>query len=289
MPQAGSQTLSVTFTPADTTDYATATSTVTLTVTPLVPTLTFAPIPTQPEGVAPFAVNATSVSSGVVTYTVTSGPATIAGNMVTVTGLGTVVLTANQAAGGNYTAATATISFVVGLPFTLSPASGTTTGSVAPGAAAIFSLTLTPTGTTFPDAIMFSVTGLPPGATATFSPATIAAGSAVTPVTLTIQTANTTARNEQPSSGNPLAPVALGFLLLPLLGLKSARERLRQMPRLPVVLLAVGISLGAALGISGCSGGGMTPPAAQSYAVVVTATDTVNNAQSVTNLTLTVQ
>ena len=41
----------------------------------------------------------------------TSGPATIAGNIVTVTGTGTVVLAANQAASGNYTAATATTSF----------------------------------------------------------------------------------------------------------------------------------------------------------------------------------
>ena len=125
-----------------------------------------------------------------------------------------------------------------------------------------------------------------------------AAGGAVTPVTLTIQTANTTttttAHNEQPSSSNPLAPVALGFLLLPLLGMKAARERLRQMPRLPAVLLAVGLSLGAVLGISGCSGGGVTPPAtttptAQSYTVVVTATDQTTQAQSSLNLTLTVQ
>jgi hypothetical protein len=185
---AGSQTLTVTFTPNDTTSYTTATSTVTLTVTaavaptPVVPTLTFAPIATQVEGAAPFAVNATSASSGAVTYAVTSGPATIAGNMVTVTGLGTVVLTANQAASGNYAAATATISFSVGMPFSLTTATGTTAGSsgnsasVAPGSAASFSLTLTPAGTTFPDAITFSVTGLPTGATFTFSPATIAAG-----------------------------------------------------------------------------------------------------------------
>jgi hypothetical protein len=115
-------------------------------------------------------------------------------------------------------------------------------------------------------------------------------------VTLTIQTAKTTttARNEQPTSGNPLAPVALGFLLLPLLGMKAARERLRQMPRLPAVLLAVGLSLGAVLGISGCSGGSVTPPAttiptAQSYTVVVTAIDTTTQAKRPMNLTLTVQ
>jgi sugar lactone lactonase YvrE len=301
---AGVQTLTVTFTPNDTTDYTTATTTVSLTVGAQgVPVLAFAPIATQAEGAAPFAVSATSASNGAVTYAVVTGPATIAGNLVTVTGVGTVALIANQAASGSYAAATATTTFTVGLPFTLTTATGTTAGStgttasVAPGAAASFSFTLTPAGSTFPDAITFTATGLPTGATSSFSPATIAAGSKVTPVTLTIQTANTTttARNEQPFSGNPLAPVALGFLLLPLLGVKAARERLRQMPRLPAVLLAVGLTLGAVLGISGCSGGGATPPAAtttpaaQSYTVVVTAMDSVTKAQSTTNLTLTVQ
>jgi hypothetical protein len=114
-------------------------------------------------------------------------------------------------------------------------------------------------------------------------------------VTLSIQTANTqTAYNEQPTSGNPLAPAALGFLLLPLLGMKAAHRRLRQMPRLPVVLLAVALSFGVALGISGCSGGSVTPPAAttpaaQTYTVVAIATDTTTKAQSMMNLTLTIQ
>jgi hypothetical protein len=119
----------------------------------------------------------------------------------------------------------------------------------------------------------------------------IAAGSAATTVTLSIQTTSTqTERNEQPISRNPLAPLALGFLLLPLLGMKAEHRRLRQMPRLPAVLLAVGLSLGAVLGMSGCAGGSMaTKPVAQTYTVVVTATDTTTKVQSSTNLTLTVQ
>jgi hypothetical protein len=287
----GSQPLTATFTPTDKTDYTPATAMVTLSAQ-IVPALAFAPIPTQVAGAAPFAVNATSASSGAVTYAVLIGPATIAGNMVTVTGSGTVVLWASQAASGSYTAAVATTSFTVGLPFTLTTAAGSASGeSVSPGSVASFNLTLAPAGaTTFLDPITFSVTGLPTGATATFSPATIAAGSAITPVTLSIQTANTqTAYNEQPTSGNPLAPAALGFLLLPLLGMKAAHRRLRQIPRLPVVLLAVALSFGVALGISGCSGGSVTPPAAQTYTVVAIATDTTTKAQSMMNLTLTIQ
>jgi hypothetical protein len=88
---------------------------------------------------------------------------------------------------------------------------------------------------------------------------------------------------------NPLTAVALGFLLLPLLGMKATHRRLRQMPRLAAVLLTVGLSLGAVLGISGCSAGSVTPPAAQTYTLVATAMDTTTKAQSTTNLTLTVQ
>jgi trimeric autotransporter adhesin len=260
---------------------------------PTAPTLTFAPIPTQVEGAAPFAVSATSASTGAVTYAVMSGPATIAGDMVTVTGTGTVVLTASQAASGNFTAATATTSFMVVGPFTLT--SSTASMSVSAGAAASFSLMLTPaTGTTLNDPISFAATGLPAGATATFSPTgPIMLGSAAATVTLSIQTASSqAARNEQPSTGNPLGPVALGFLLLPLLGIKAARRRLRQ--SLPLVLLAVGLSLGAVLGMSGCGGHSAAPtptpaPAAQTYTVVVTATDATTMIQSMTSLTLTVQ
>jgi len=287
---AGPQKLTATFTPTDTTDYPTATSTVTLTVTPVAPTLTFAPIATQVEGAAPFAVSATSASSGAVTYAATSGPATIAGNMVTVTGTGTVVLTATQAASGNYAATTATISFVVDTPFTLTAAAGSET--TAPGGTATYNLMVGPAADlTFADPATLSAGGLPSGATATISPGAIAAGSPATPVAVTIHLPTTTARNEPPTSRNPLAPVALGFLLLPLLGLKAARERLRQMPRLPAVLLAVGLSLGAVLGISGCGGRSPAPTIAapQSYTIQVTAADTTTKAQSTINLTLTVQ
>jgi Bacterial Ig-like domain (group 3) len=94
-------------------NYAAATANATLTVAPVVPTLNFTPIAAQTYGNAPFAVSATSASSGAVTYTVVSGPATIAGNLVTLTGAGTVMLSASQAASGNYAVATATTSFNV--------------------------------------------------------------------------------------------------------------------------------------------------------------------------------
>ena len=85
-----------------------------LTVPPLHPALTFTPITSHIYGDAAFPVSATSASSGVVTYSVASGPAIVSGSTVTITGAGTVILNASQAANGNYAAATASTQFTVG-------------------------------------------------------------------------------------------------------------------------------------------------------------------------------
>ncbi|HTU34993.1 MAG TPA: hypothetical protein VMF66_14425 [Candidatus Acidoferrum sp.] len=94
-------------------DYTAATATTNFTVAAEVPTLTFATIPAETYGNPPFAVSASSASSGALTYSVVSGPATITGDTVTITGIGPVVLEASQAASGNYTVATATTNFTV--------------------------------------------------------------------------------------------------------------------------------------------------------------------------------
>jgi hypothetical protein len=274
-------------------------------VSPVVPVLSFAPIAPQVYGTAPFTVSATSASSGAVTYAVVGGPATITGNVVTLTDVGTVVLSASQAASEAYAPATATTSFTVASGFSITTGtstgsgSGTSSGSSAgssiasatttPGGTATYGLAMVPAGTTYPDPVSFSVlpSSLPTGAIAIFNPKTIPANSPAVPVKLTIQTSTSqTARNQQPSSGLPLAAVALGFLLLPLAG----RKRLRKMPRLWVMLIAMAVSLGAVLGLTGCGGGsGFFNQPAQSYNVTVIATDLQTNATVETNLTLTVQ
>jgi len=152
---------------AATTNYTAASASTSFTVNPETPTLTFAAIPTHTFGDAPFTVSATSASSGAVTYSVTSGPATIAGNTVTLTGGGTVVLGASQAANGNYGTATGSISFTVSpatatltftaipdhtfgdAPFTVSAtsaSSGAVTYSVTSGPATVAGNTVTLTG-----------------------------------------------------------------------------------------------------------------------------------------------
>jgi hypothetical protein len=93
-------------------NYASASGTNTLTVQPL-PTIVFT-VPNHHTQDSPFTVTATSNSSGAFTYTVVSGPATIVGNTVTLTGAaGTVTLQASQAASGSYAAGSQNASFQV--------------------------------------------------------------------------------------------------------------------------------------------------------------------------------
>jgi hypothetical protein len=93
---------------------ATLTSqTATLNVNPLVPDLQLAPIQAHTFGDPSFSVSAVSPSNGGITYAIVSGPATISGSMVTLTGPGNVVVGAMQVASGDYTAAETSATFVV--------------------------------------------------------------------------------------------------------------------------------------------------------------------------------
>ena len=81
-------------------------------ITTLTPAITFT-VPNHTYGDAAFPVAATSNSSGTITYSVVSGPATVSGSIVTLTGTGSVTLEASQAASGPYTAATSQTTFNV--------------------------------------------------------------------------------------------------------------------------------------------------------------------------------
>jgi hypothetical protein len=85
-------------------------------------TITFPAISAKTYGTPPFALNATASSGLTVSYSMVSGPATISGNMVTITGVGTVTIKASQAGNQNYTAASS-----VNQSFTVAKASQTIT------------------------------------------------------------------------------------------------------------------------------------------------------------------
>jgi hypothetical protein len=113
------------------------------TVTSISPMLTFAALPTISYGMAPFAMSATSASSGAITYSIVSGPATIAGNLVTVTGAGTVVVQANQAATLDYTSASTQTAIAVGKQATIEAITASST-MLQPFQSVTFTATVSP-------------------------------------------------------------------------------------------------------------------------------------------------
>ena len=110
----------------------TLTAQVSFRVDPIAPTLVFAAVPDRVYSTVPFGVSTTSNSSGSNTYSVLSGPASLYGNVVTLSGTGQVVLQVSQAAAGGYTAATASTSFNVSLnTYLLTIASSGSGGTIA--------------------------------------------------------------------------------------------------------------------------------------------------------------
>ena len=94
---------------------ANATQTITLTGVANAQLITF-PQPASPVAYASgekITLAATASSGLPVSYTVTSGPATVSGSTLTLTGVGTVVVTANQAGNANYAPAAPVSSSVV--------------------------------------------------------------------------------------------------------------------------------------------------------------------------------
>ena len=77
----------------------------TLTIAEAAQTITFGVLPNVPYGTAPITLTATASSGLAVSYSVT-GPATVSGSKLTITGVGPVTVTASQAGNADYGAAT---------------------------------------------------------------------------------------------------------------------------------------------------------------------------------------
>jgi large repetitive protein len=179
---------------------------------------------------------------------------------------GTSIITADY--GGNSTfltsASTALNQLVLDFSFTTSgPAQSAT---VFPGQSAEFTFALDPKGS-FGDTIAFSASGLPTGATATFSPASLTPGSTANTVVMTVQTAPLSASAQPASLWSTKSPLLLG-LLLPLFGIR----RLRHPRNRSTLMLAAAVSLAIALAVAGCGGSGFFTQPPKTYPITVTAT-----------------
>jgi sugar lactone lactonase YvrE len=238
-----------------------------------------------PTGTVAFFDGTTKLGTG----TLAAGVATYATSSLAV---GAHAITAQYSGDANFAAVTSTALGETVVALSIGPAAGApTTGTGAPGGLVTYTLSVTPPGTS---AVTFAITGLPAGFTATFTPNTVAAGAGPTDVELTInipaQAVSSAQAPARPGSSIRTA-LALGLLLLPLLGVGRRGRRLGRMMVL-VVLAAVGLV--ATAGLSGCShqfasytNANGNPPPPGSYALTVTAT--AGSATQSTNLTLNVQ
>jgi hypothetical protein len=174
---------------------------------------------------------------------------------------------------------------VAALDFSLNT-SGAQSQTVMPGGAASYSFQISPTYGSYPSQVTFSASGLPVGATATFSPAAIAANGGAQTVMLTIQTQGPATAAKKGSPFERGAPLMFGFLLLPLLGVRRMRKTWLGRGAMMVLLMLAGIAGMASL--SGCgAANGFNSQAVKNYTVTVTAASA--GVQHSFDLTLNVQ
>jgi hypothetical protein len=153
------------------------------------------------------------------------------------------------------------------------------TQTIVGGGAATYTITVTPNIAGYPRDVAFTVTGLPAGATATFSPTPVVPNNAAVSATMTVQT-TALVQNETSDNGMRLAGFGGGLLSLvcALLAALLGRARLRMRGYFIVALAC--FALAAATVLTGCI---------KSLPLPVTSTITITGTHSTTIHTTTVQ
>jgi sugar lactone lactonase YvrE len=243
-------------------------------------TITFGAIAVQTLG-TPLTLSATATSGLAVTFTSTStNICTVSDATVTFLTIGTCTIDANQAGNSIYAAATMVPqSFMVNVTtavlFTVS--SSTTAVTVKAGQpSSPITITVAPAnGLT--STVMFACSGLPMGATCSFSPATITLpGTTSTQLTIATSSASAAVR---PSFNPFFRGTSLAIALCCFLGFRK-RRALRMFTLLMVSVL--GLSL-----FTGCGGG--SSQSSQSVVTVTATTTTSGMLQEAASILLTVQ
>lgn len=295
------QTLSVTFTPTDTTDYGTSTQTVLITVAQLVPVVTlgtsmnpamlqtpvtFTAIVSATAGTPTGSVNFLDGTTVLGSGTLTAGTATFTISSLTAGSHSISVVysgDSNFAGSSSVVTAQAILDFSVNL---VTPGGNvsSTTQTVAPGGSATDTVAIAPTtGTAFPLISYLTVTGLPAGGTATLhTPGwtqltstswSVPAFAQLSDVSLTFQLPATTLAATG-GEHRPLPhkfPPALAVLFLLPFARRLRREGKRLGAMVSIFILAM--SAMALTGLSGCgSNNGFFAVKPTSYTITITVT-----------------
>ena len=264
----GSYTLTATFSPADPTTYASASATVALTVNSPPPLTTTTALTTSPN---PLADGQPATLTATVTPAPTGSPAGSISFYSGTTLLGTATLNASGIAtfsasslvvgadaitavyAGNAAFAGSISSAVIETVTTFYTIAGPAAPiSVVPGGAVTINITVPPLGGPFDNVVTLSASGLPPGASATFTPPAVTPGSTGAPAVLTIQLATLTASNsgrDIPANPKGLAAVPLSMAFL-LFGAVLGRNRIPRTLMLAVALAMLGVATSQVTGVA---------------------------------------
>lgn len=158
--------------------------------------------------------------------------------------------------------------------------------TVAPGAAAQYAIAVQPSNGSFTGVVTLSATGLPPGATASFQPASVTPGSAGATSTMTIQTAAPVTTTAELKRWPFLPPGITMALVVPLFW-----WRLRSSDRRPGYRLLLGALIFALLGagatfMTGCGAGFALPSTSTTYTITVTGTSGTDTHSTTVSLIL---
>ncbi|MGO8756757.1 MAG: putative Ig domain-containing protein [Terracidiphilus sp.] len=228
-------------------------------------------------GTLTYSISGTALPAGL---SISSSTGLISGTPTAVTAQASYTVKVTDSDGASATASFS-LTVVTALDFTLTN-SGSTSQTVNAGGSAAYQFAVAPVYTNYAGTVSFAATGLPTGATATFSPSTIAVTGGQQTVTMTVVTSSTASlRQLAPGfpAGRNLQPFALAFLVL--LGIGGMRRQGRNLRRLLlVVLFLVG---GAATLLTGCVAHTTSP---QTYTITVTATSGTLQHSSAVSLTV---
>jgi hypothetical protein len=202
---AGQQTLTVTFTPTNSTNYTTATATVTLTVNKAIPTISWATPAAITFGTALGAtqLNAKSSVAGTLVYNPTAGT-------VPAVGTDTLTVTFTPTDTTNYTTATGSVQLKVNPApsFTL----GASPASLSIGQGVSGKSTITVTGQNgFTGSVTLAASGLPSGVTATFATNPTTGSSGLTLTASSTATAGTATVTIKGTSGSLTASTTIAL------------------------------------------------------------------------------
>ena len=235
------------------------------------------PVPTgSPLGTMSFYNGSTLLGAGNVDA---SGTATISpGNLTAGTYTITAVYSGNTAFAGS---TSGPVTVTVQNPTQYTVTAPQTPFSVKGGNSVNIPVTVPPVGGAYNNTVLMSATGLPPGATVSFSPSTVVPGSAGATTSMTVHTAALNAKvNNTSSFPYPSATIALGLCFVVI-----RRKHLKRSGYALVLLLMLAASL---LSTTACNGGfqGKVQPS-QTY--VITITGTSGSLHPSTTVTLIVQ